>query len=79
MESGDIISRLITWLWSRLQLAFAGLAVLIPFSRIYVSVHYPTDVLADAEIGAPFALAAIAIVERARYSRKPCSHVIART
>lgn len=41
---------------------FALLAVAIGFSRIYVGVHYPGDVLAGAAIGVAVGLAAIAVV-----------------
>jgi undecaprenyl-diphosphatase len=38
------------------------LAVAIAFSRIYVGVHYPSDVIAGAALGAAVGLAALALV-----------------
>lgn len=38
------------------------LAVLIALSRLYVGVHYPTDVLAGALVGTFSALAALKLV-----------------
>ena len=40
------------------------LAALIAFSRLYASVHYPTDVLAGALLGVLLGLAAAALVDR---------------
>ena len=40
------------------------LAVLIAFSRLYLYVHYPTDVLAGAVLGALFGVLGVVIVDR---------------
>ena len=40
------------------------LALLIAFSRLYLYVHYPTDVLAGALLGVAFAFLARFAVER---------------
>ncbi|MDP9285952.1 MAG: phosphatase PAP2 family protein [Actinomycetota bacterium] len=46
----------------RLAPAFLGLAVLIAISRVYVGVHYPTDVLAGAVLGALVGAAGAAVL-----------------
>jgi undecaprenyl-diphosphatase len=48
------------WPW------LALLAAAVAFSRVYVGVHYPLDVLAGAAVGAAVGLAAVAIVRRLR-------------
>jgi undecaprenyl-diphosphatase len=57
---------LLGWLWPRGAWAFALLALGIAYSRIYVGVHYPSDVLAGAALGAACALAAITVARRSR-------------
>jgi undecaprenyl-diphosphatase len=42
------------------------LAAAVAFSRVYVGVHYPLDVLAGAALGAGVGLVAIALVRRLR-------------
>jgi membrane-associated phospholipid phosphatase len=51
---------LLSYVVLRLTPLFLGLAVAICFSRVYDGVHYPTDVLAGAAIGA--AVGGLAIV-----------------
>ena len=48
----------------RLGIAASILAVLIAFSRLYIGVHYPTDVLAGAVIGAFSAWMAVKAVKK---------------
>lgn len=53
------------WLYDRkLAVPFLILAVLIAFSRMYLFVHFPTDVLGGAVLGAFIALYVHGIVER---------------
>jgi undecaprenyl-diphosphatase len=61
---------LLGWLWPRGRIAFAALATLIAFSRVYLGVHYPTDMLGGAAIGAAFAVVVIATVQRTRFRDK---------
>ena len=56
----------LAWLLPRLRSALIVLAALVAFSRVYVGVHYPSDVLAGAVIGATIGLLAVALV-RGRY------------
>jgi undecaprenyl-diphosphatase len=51
---------------------FFVLAVAIAYSRVYVGVHYPSDVLAGAALGAAVALAALSLLRvRRRTSGAP--------
>ena len=49
------------WAWG-----LALLAVAVSYSRVYIGVHYPTDVLVGAAIGAAVALVAIVLLRRLR-------------
>ena len=53
----------------RLALPFLALAAAIAWSRVYVGVHYPSDVLAGAALGAAIALGVTALL-RLRAARR---------
>lgn len=53
---------LLSTLARRLAPAFLLLAALIAYSRVYVGVHYPTDVLAGALLGALVAVCAVLLL-----------------
>jgi undecaprenyl-diphosphatase len=57
---------ILAYLIGRGGLLLALLAVAISFSRVYVGVHYPLDVLFGAVIGLAVAVAAAALVRRLR-------------
>ena len=52
------------------RLAALAAAFLMGFSRLYVGVHYPSDVLAGALIGTVSALAALALLQVWEKKRK---------
>ncbi len=54
-------ARALPWRWGRA--AALGMAVMMGLSRLYVGVHYPTDVLAGAAIGSVCAWAAAWLLE----------------
>jgi undecaprenyl-diphosphatase len=59
----------LTWLWPAGRALFWPLAFLIAFSRIYVGVHYPVDVLCGAVLGVLCALTARSIANHS-YGRQ---------
>jgi len=58
----------LTYLWRRGAPLFFLLAAAIAFSRIYVGVHYPGDVLAGAALGSVVGLAWVAVLRLPRRS-----------
>jgi undecaprenyl-diphosphatase len=57
---------ILTYLLGRWAWGLALLAVAVSYSRVYIGVHYPTDVLVGAAIGAAVALVAIVLLRRLR-------------
>lgn len=67
--AGVVWLKTLPWAWGRA--AALGAAVVMGLSRLYVGVHYPSDVLAGALIGTLAALAALALWNRGgRHARR---------
>ena len=66
--AGIVWLRTLPWKWGRAAALVS--AVLMGFSRLYVGVHYPSDVLAGAVIGTLCALAALCLWQRQNTRRK---------
>ena len=58
--AGVVWARLLPWFW--LKLPILASAFLMGFSRMYVGVHYPSDVLVGALVGTFAALTAIRLL-----------------
>ncbi|MDF2886329.1 MAG: phosphoesterase PA-phosphatase related protein [Lacrimispora sp.] len=59
------------WLYNKkLGIPFLFLAVLIAFSRLYLFVHFPTDVLGGAFLGSCIALLVHRVIERNSFVEK---------
>jgi len=63
---------------SRMRFAFVAVALLVGFSRIYVGVHYPSDVVVGALLGILLSLSVLRIYSWAsvRFQEKPHSTVL---
>ncbi|MDD7732992.1 MAG: phosphatase PAP2 family protein [Firmicutes bacterium] len=62
--SSAIGAAMMTWTDRRLGLVAISLAILIIFSRLYLYVHFPTDVLAGVIVGLSIAFAAIYLARK---------------
>ena len=56
------MAMVLAWRWPRLVILFVAFAILVAYSRVYVGVHYPVDVLTGAVLGVGCGRAAIWIV-----------------
>ena len=63
-SAGVVWLKILPWRWARA--AAIIVAVLMGFSRLYVGVHYPTDVLAGAVLGSLYAALVLFLARRWR-------------
>lgn len=63
-SAGIVWLKTLPWRWARI--AAVIVAVLMGFSRLYVGVHYPTDVLAGAVLGSLYAVLVLFLARRWR-------------
>jgi undecaprenyl-diphosphatase len=54
---------------------FICLFLLIGVSRIYVGVHYPTDVLGGWSLGTAILMTAISVIIKMKVGEEPCPHL----
>jgi undecaprenyl-diphosphatase len=52
---------LLSFVYPRLRAALIGVAILVAYSRVYVGVHYPFDIVAGAVLGILCALTIVAL------------------
>lgn len=60
------IATVLVWRWPGLAILFFAFAIIIAYSRVYVGVHYPLDVVAGTVLGVVCGRAAIWAVAAAR-------------
>jgi undecaprenyl-diphosphatase len=68
--NASVLATLVTLDVPRLWLAAAALAMLVGYSRVYVGVHYPLDVLSGGALGIAVALVFSGLLERIWPSRQ---------
>lgn len=78
VNSFAFITPFYVFIKNKLKFAFAAVAVLVAFSRVYVGAHYPSDVLVGAFIGVLLSLSVLRLYGRwsLRIKEKPDSTIL---